>query len=423
MNSLFLSPYFLPSLLACIGLLIGFSIGFLFKQIQLLKLQAELDKQVALYDEKLAAVAQASNLAQENFNALSQSTLKATLEQGREIYTQMAEQNLKQHQLVAKAEMDKRETSIAGMVNPIKEALNKTEKQLQSMEKERAASLGSLNQQLHAVAETQSILQAETRNLVTALRRPEVRGQWGEITLKRLAELAGMVEYCDFSEQTSVRSEDGLLRPDMIVRMPDQRELIIDAKTPLDAYLSSVQAESEADKKSALQQHANIVRKRVRELAQKKYWDQFDRAPDYVVLFIPGDQFLSAALEVDSEIMEYALSNQVILATPTSLIALLRAVAFGWRQQAVAENAEKIQKLGEDLYNRVTTFSEHMGKMGANLGKTVDFFNKAVGSMDRNVLSGARKFVELGIEEKKKLAKVEQIESQPRSVESSQNND
>lgn len=418
MKSLLASPYFLPTLLGLIGLLLGFAIGFLYKQMQLLKLSAELDKQTALYDEKLAAVEQASNLAQENFNALSQSALKATLDQGREMYTQMAEQNLKQHQMVAKVEMEKRETSIAGMVNPIKEALNKTEQQLQSMEKERAASLGSLNQQLHAVAETQNILQAETRNLVTALRRPEVRGQWGEITLKRLAELAGMVEYCDFTEQTSVRSEDGLLRPDMIVRMPDQRELIIDAKTPLDAYLTAVQAESDEDKKAALVQHANIVRKRVRELAQKKYWDQFDKAPDYVVLFIPGDQFLSAALEVDSEIMEYALSNQVILATPTSLIALLRAVAFGWRQQAVAENAEKIQKLGEEMYARVTTFSEHMSKMGANLGKTVDFFNKAVGSMDRNVLSSARKFIELGIEEKKKLPQPEQIETQPRSVES-----
>ena len=273
------SAFFLPSLLGFIGLLLGFALGFRFKQIQLIKLQAEIDKQDALHNEKLAAVEQASHLAQENFNALSQSALKATLEQGREIYTQIAEQHLKQHQLVAKTEMDQREISIANMVNPIKEALNKTEQQLQNMEKERATNLGSLNQQLHAVAETQNILQAETRNLVTALRRPEVRGQWGEITLKRLAELAGMVEYCDFTEQTSVRSEEGLLRPDMIVCMPDQRELIIDAKTPLDAYLSAVQAENDEDKKLALTRHANIVRKRVRELAQKKYWDQFDKAP------------------------------------------------------------------------------------------------------------------------------------------------
>lgn len=400
---------------AAIGLsafALGIVIGLLIKHISLIKLRAELDKQNALHTEKLATLEQANEQLKNSFAALSQSALK----DNREAFMQMAEQNLKQHQLVAKAEMDKREQSIEGMVKPIREALNKTESQLKEMEKERAASLGSLTQQLHAVAETQSILQAETRNLVTALRRPEVRGQWGEITLKRLAELAGMVEYCDFTEQTSVRSEDGLLRPDMIVRMPDQRELIIDAKTPLDAYLSAVQAESDEARKQALLQHASIVRKRVRELAHKKYWDQFKKAPDYVVLFIPGDQFLSAALEVDSDIMDYALSNQVILATPTSLIALLRAVAFGWRQQAVADNAEKIQKLGEDLYSRVTTFSEHLSKMGTSLGKTVDFFNKAVGSMDRNVLPGARKFIELGIEEKKKLAEPEQIENQPRAV-------
>ncbi|PIE36420.1 MAG: DNA recombination protein RmuC [Gammaproteobacteria bacterium] len=403
----------LPIALAIIGLLAGFALGWLLRQVELVKLRAELDKQQALHGEKLATLEQANHQLKDSFAALSQSALK----DNRDTFMQMAEQHLKHQQVLAQGEMDKRQQSIASMVDPIKEALNKTGQQLQSMEKERAASLGSLTQQLHAVAETQNLLQAETRNLVTALRRPEVRGQWGEITLKRLAELAGMVEYCDFTEQTSVRSEDGLLRPDMVVRMPDQRELIIDAKTPLDAYLSAVQADSDELRKQALQQHAGIVRKRVRELAQKKYWDQFENAPDYVVLFIPGDQFLAAALEVDSEIMEYALGNQVILATPTSLIALLRAVAFGWRQQAVAENAEKIQKLGEDLYNRVTVFSEHLSKMGASLGKTVDFFNKAVGSMDRNVLPGARKFIELGIEEKKKLNEPDPIETQPRNVE------
>lgn len=407
-----LHPYFLPAITAVLGLVVGIVLGLLIKHIAIIKMRAELDKQDALHATKIAALEKTEATMQQQFNQLSQSALK----DNRDAFMQMAEQNLKQHQLVAKAEMDKREQSISGMVKPIREALNKTETQLRELEKERAASMGTLTQQLHAVAETQNLLQSETRNLVTALRRPEVRGQWGEMTLKRLAELAGMVEYCDFTEQTTVRSEDGLQRPDMIVRMPDNRELVIDAKTPLDAYLSAVQASTDEERKQALLTHASIVRKRVRELAQKKYWDQFKQAPDYVVLFIPGDQFLSSALEVDGEIMEFALSNQVILATPTSLVALLRAVAFGWRQQSVAENAEKIQKLGEDLYSRVTTFSEHLSRMGASLSKSVDAFNKAVGSLERNVLPGARKFVELGIEEKKKLADAEQIENQPRNI-------
>lgn len=397
-----------------LGLILGWLLSRLKAQAQLAALRAELDKQDAIHQQKLQTLEQANQQLKDSFASLSQEALK----QNREAFFQMAEQNLKQHQLVAKAEMDKREKSIEGMVNPIREALSKTEQQLREIEKERKEAYGSLKQHLSSMAETQSLLQSETRNLVTALRRPEVRGQWGELTLKRLAELAGMTEYCDFVEQESVQSEAGLLRPDMIVRMPDQRELIIDAKTPLDAYLSALDADSDSARQTEMARHARKVRDRVKELASKRYWSQFKRSPDYVVLFIPGDQFLSAALEVDGELLEYALNNQVILATPTSLIALLRAVAFGWRQQAVAENAEKIQHLGEELYGRIATFAEHLGRVGSSLGKSVEHFNKAVGSLDRNVLPGARKFVEMGLERKKELSEPEQIEKLPRVVES-----
>lgn len=381
-----------------------------------MKLRSELDKQNALHHEKLIALEQANEQIKENFSNLSRHALK----ENRESFLSLAQTEISHHlqkqHLASKADLDKREQSIESMVKPIKEALAKTDEQLREIEKERMANVGSLKQQLHTLAETQSALQSETRNLVTALRRPEVRGQWGEMTLKRLAELSGMVEHCDFTEQTSVQTDTGMQRPDLIVRMPDNRELVVDAKTPLDAYLTAVQASTDEEREAALKHHASTVKKRVQELAQKNYWAQFKNAPDYVVLFIPGEQFLTAALDVDHNLMEYALSNRIILSTPTSLVALLRAVAFGWRQQSVAENAEHIQQLGEVLYQRISTFTEHMNKLGNNLDKSVDFFNKAVGSIERNILPSARKFTELGIEEKKPISDTPKVDSKTRTL-------
>ena len=204
------------------------------------------------------------------------------------------------------------------------------------------------------------------------------------------------------------------MRPDMVVRMPDQRELIVDAKTPLDAYLGAVQTRNEKEREELLHRHARNVRERMRELASKAYWNQFKHSPDFVVLFIPGEQFLSASLEHDPQLLEDALANKVILATPTSIIALLRAVAFGWRQQSVAKNAEEIQKLGEELYHRVATFVEHLQKLGKSLDASVEQFNKATGSLERQVLPGARKFEELGIEKKKDIPDLKMVESSPR---------
>lgn len=406
-------PWILPAALA-LCLLLGGLLGALVRQFKIQALKNELKHNQSLYKTQLDALEDAHQQVKDSFAALSQEALK----ENRDAFLSLAAQNIQQHQMSAKAEMDKREQSIQGLLNPMRETLSRTEQQLRVLEKDRASSHSSLQQQLHQLAQTQTVLQSETRNLVTALRRPEVRGQWGEITLKRLAELAGMVEYCDFYEQNTVRDKETGQdqRPDMVVRMPDERELVIDAKTPLDAYLRAAQAETDEERRTELQNHARILRGHVRTLAQKKYWNQFKKAPDYVVLFIPGEQFLSAALEVDNDLMEYALSHQVILASPTSLIALLRAVAFGWRQQAVTENAEKIQQLGEELYQRISTFSEHMTRMGNSLDKSVDYYNKAVGSLERNVLSGARKFVELGIEDKKALQEPEPIEKQARNL-------
>jgi DNA recombination protein RmuC len=303
------------------------------------------------------------------------------------------------------------------MVKPIREALDKTEKQLRLIENERKEAYGSLTRHLHEMAQTQQLLQGETRNLVKALRRPEVRGQWGEMTLKRLAELAGMVEHCDFFEQEHTQTDEGGMRPDMIVRMPDGREIVVDVKTPLDAYLDAVEASDDKQRELDLDRHARNVRNRVRELASKSYWSQFKNSPDFVVLFIPGDQFLSAALEKERDLLEFALQQKVILSTPTSFVALLRAVAYGWRQEILAENADKIREVGEELYKRLATFVEHMGKVGKSLGSSLDHYNKAVGSLERQLIPGARKLAEMGIQSQKTVASLEPLEKSIRALE------
>ncbi|MEX1265345.1 MAG: DNA recombination protein RmuC, partial [Woeseia sp.] len=247
--------------------------------------------------------------------------------------------------------------------------------------------------------------------------------RWGEITLRRLVELAGMVEHCDFQEQVHNAADDKVIRPDMIVRMPDRRELIVDVKTPLDAYLEAVEARTDAQRKLGLERHARNLREHIRKLASKAYWDQFTHSPEFVILFIPGDQFLSAALNEDPELIEFALSQQIILATPTSFVALLKAVAYGWRQLALAENAEEIRHLAEDLHGRLSTFVGHMNRMGKQLAGSVDNYNRAVGSLERSVLPGARKFVELGIRPKRELESLEPLESMPRGIISSSDDD
>ncbi len=240
------------------------------------------------------------------------------------------------------------------------------------------------------------------------------------MTLRRLAELAGMVEHCDFVEQVHVPGEDGALRPDMIVNMPDGRQLVVDVKTPLDAYLSAVEATNDDDRALAIRRHAQAVAERVRQLASKAYWSQFEHSPDFVVLFIPGDQFLTAAIGEIPTLLEDAIRQHVIIATPSSFVALLKAVAYGWRQNALAENAAHIQELAEDLYKRLAKFTEHLGKVGRSLGQSVDAYNSAVGSLERQVLPGARKFTELGLRperEIEEIAPIEKLARVPRAAE------
>lgn len=415
------TSYIVIAIATAVSLLIGALLAHLRAQKQIAELQREnstlsttLEMERSSAVEKIAMLEKNRAQLTDTFNALSSEALKSNNEQ----FLKLAQENLKQFNVQAKSELDKKEQSFEHLVKPIKELLEKTDKQIRQIEHERKESYGSISKHLEGMAQTQQLLHGETRNLVKSLRRPEVRGQWGEMTLKRLVELSGMVEHCDFFEQEHTTTEEGSnIRPDMIVRMPGRKEIVIDVKTPLDAYLNAIEADNDHDRELQLQHHARKVRERVRELASKAYWGQFKQSPDFVVLFIPGDHFLSAALEKDSSLLEDALRQKVILATPTSLVALLRAVAFGWNQQAITDNAEKIRDLGEDLYKRLCTFTGHMNKVGKSLDNSLEHYNKAVGSFERQVLSGARKFNDMGISTNKTVDTLEPIEKLARSLE------
>jgi len=400
-----------------IALLLGILLGALIasargrKRAEALHLEVAVLKAQVKTEEQLEQERQAAlNLTLERLKSSFDAVAGQSLRTNSESFLQLAREHLGQHQQRATATLSEREKAIEAMLTPIREALVKTEQQMQRIEKDRAESFGSLKSSLESVALGQQALQRETRTLVNALRRPEVRGQWGEMTLRRLAELAGMVEHCDFREQVNVRTSDGSLRPDMIVHMPDGRDLVVDVKTPLDAYLEAVDAQTDELRAVAMRRHAQAIAERVKQLGAKSYWSQFEKSPDFVILFIPGDQFLSAALAETPSLLEDAIRQDVIIATPSSFVALLKAVAYGWRQMSLAQNAETIRTLAEDLYKRLAVFATHLTKMGRNLGTTVDAFNSAVGSLERQVLPGARKFTELGVRPEREIEMIEPID-------------
>ncbi len=421
MNTININPLWIdfgaPALAA--GLLLGGLIVWLVLRARQRRLQDtvqalgdRLKDQDALQLEREAAFEAATSKLARSFSELANLSLKSNSE----TFLRLAEQNLGAHQERANRELSQREQAVENLVKPIRDALQQSQAQIAALEKSRSEAYGGIKEQLEAMRSSQQMLTQETQNLVKALRRPEVRGRWGEITLRRLVELAGMVEHCDFQEQVHTSSDDSTIRPDMIVRMPDHRELVVDVKTPLDAYLEAIEATDTVQRKLGLQRHARNVREHIRKLSSKTYWEQFAKSPEFVILFIPGDQFLSAALTEDPELIEYSLSEQIILATPTSFVALLKAVAYGWRQLALADNAEEIRRLAEDLYGRLSAFMGHMNKVGKQLAASVENYNRAVGSLERKVLPGARKFVELGIRPKKEMEQSETIESLPRPI-------
>ncbi len=376
-------------------------------RIELELLRARLKTEETLSAEREQALSRAREQLQAVFGELARDSLQSNSE----VFLQLARERLTRQQADASQALKERETAIESLVRPIREALAKTEAQIQAIERDRIDSFSSIKTQMEALAGGQNLLSRETRNLVTALRRPDVRGQWGEITLRRLVELSGMTLHVDFTEQQHRSTDSGAIRPDMVVHMPERRDIVVDVKTPLDAYLSAVEAQNDEDRGSQLRRHAQIVGARVRELSSKQYWSQFEHSPDFVVLFLPGDQFLTAALQENPTLIDDSLRQNVMLATPTSLVALLKIVAYGWKQSILADNAAEIRRLGEDLYKRLAVFGEHLGKLGKSLGSSVDSFNKAVGSLEQQVLPAARRFEALGLRVNRDIEPIDPVES------------
>ena len=377
---------------------------------QRLRLEAELLRvrgktEDALDSERELALERAREQLQGVFGELARDSLKSNSE----LFLQLARERLGRHQQDASQALKERESAIESLLRPIREALARTEAQMSAIEKERIDAFATIKSQMELLASGQSLLSRETRNLVTALRRPDVRGQWGEITLRRLVELAGMTSHVDFTEQQQQGTDAGAVRPDMIVHMPEQRDIVVDVKTPLEAYLAAVEAQDDEERGAQLKRHAQIVGARIRELSSKQYWSQFDHSPDFVVLFLPGDQFLAAALQENPGLIDESLRQNVILATPSSLVALLKAVAYGWKQSVLADNAAEVRRLGEDLYKRLAVFAEHLARLGKSLGGSVDAFNKAVGSLESQILPAARRFPELGLRVSRELEPLEPV--------------
>jgi len=391
---------YLVLIAAAFGL--GFLIHFLIARATQVRLEGMIAERDALIHNDEARIAeQAASLqqAQSSLKTAFQEMAQDSLSRNNKLFLELAEQKFNTHEARANADLTAKEKAVEGLIKPIHEALNKTREQIDALEKTRAQAYGSIKTEIEKMSSSQQLLRDETSKLVTALRRPEVRGQYGEITLRRLAELAGMVHRCDFDEQVSVTDIDGKqYRPDMIVRLPDEGIVVVDAKTPMDAYLSAVEASDDTERKAALIRHSKNVSERVKELASKAYWSQFPRSPDFALLFIPGDQFLTAALDQNPNLLEEALRQKVMLVTPTSLMALLKVVAYGWLQLSLAENAEEIKKLAEDLYDRMGTFTNHLGQVGKQLESSVKSYNRAIGSLESRVLPATRKFTELGIQ-------------------------
>jgi len=398
-----------------IGLLIGWLIGAWRAgelRHELAVREAELRQRTSLDVERERALELASERLGSAFGELADRQFRSHTE----TFLKLARESLSVQQERAKGDLAAREQAIDGLVRPIRDALLRAETQMRELDQSSRATHGSISNQLGLLAASQHTLSVETRNLVNALRRPEVRGQWGEITLRRLVELAGMVEHCDFVTQSHQPTDTGAIRPDMVIYLPEGRVLVVDVKTPLDAYLEATEASGDAERRAALERHAAIVAGRIRELASKAYWNQFDKSPEFVILFIPGDQFLSAALAERPELLDEALRQNIILATPTSLVALLKAVAYGWQQVSLAANAAEIRGLAVQLYERLATFTTHLGDLGKALGDGVKAFNRSVGSLERMVLPSARRFTDLGVKPRQPLAPLKEVEEMPRDI-------
>lgn len=385
----------------------------------LARVEAQREAELQAATEKLVLLEEARARLQDSFKALSSEALS----KNNESFLNLAKTTLEKYQEGAKGDLEKRQEAINKTVEPVGEALKLFNERVDKIEERRTQTDSSLKQQLEQLAQSQLRLSQTTTNLVTALRKPEGRGRWGEMQLRRTVELAGMIHYCDFEEQASVETQDGQrLRPDMMIRLPNGRQVVVDSKVPLAAYLDALEETDPELKRAQLDRHARHIRDHIKGLSSKGYGKQFENAPEFVVLFLPNEAIFSAALEQDPQLIEQGVNNQVIIATPTTLIALLKAIAYGWQQEAIAREAKIIAALGKELYERISIVAEHFAKVGKSLDQTVGHYNKAVSSVETRLLSTAKKFQALdsaSADELPELKAIEKIPALPKAEDSS----
>ncbi len=376
------------------------------------ELQVRYEELLQKSSENIAFLQNGRREMSDSFKALSADILKNNSQS----FLELAQTAMTSFQEKAKGDLELRKQSISHMVTPLQESLQRVDEQIHKIEKERISAYAGLTEQVRSMAASQVRLHSETENLVRALRTPTVRGRWGEIQLRRVVEMAGMVEYCDFIEQESVKTEQGSLRPDLVVKLPNKKNIVVDSKAALQAYLEAMEAGDEQSKKAKLKQHARQIRTHLSQLGSKSYWEQFQPTPEFVVLFLPGENFFSAALEQDPELIEFGVDQRVILATPTTLIALLRAVSYGWRHEKISKHAEIIAELGKTLHERLRIMTGHFADLRKNLDRSVESYNKAVGSYESRVLVVARKFDEIDTSVVKAIEPLDMIDRNTRVV-------